>query len=75
MRSGTKLMGWVCQVTLSIDASCSLPDAAGKVRIWDTTQIEHPLKAEYQPLGAAIKDIAWSPDNKRIAVGGDGRGM
>lgn len=50
-------------------------DAYGKVRIWDTTQSDHVLKAEHQPLGAAIKDIAWSPDSKRIVVGGDGRGQ
>ncbi|XP_028391390.1 WD repeat-containing protein 1-like [Dendronephthya gigantea] len=50
-------------------------DVSGKVRIWDTTQAEHPLKADYQPLGGAIKDIAWSPDSKRIVVGGEGRGL
>jgi WD40 repeat protein len=57
----------------NLNQSPLLLDAAGKVRIWDTTQTEHPLKAEYQPLGGAIKDIAWSPDSKRITVGGDGR--
>lgn len=48
-------------------------DAAGKIRIWDTTQAEHLLKYEYQPLGGPIKDIAWSPDSKRIVVVGEGR--
>lgn len=48
-------------------------DAAGKVRIWDTTQEEHLLKYEYQPISGAVKDIAWSPDNKRIVVVGAGR--
>lgn len=53
----------------------SLSDASGKVRIWDTTQKTHILKAEYQPMSGPIKDIAWSPDSKRIVVGGDGRGL
>lgn len=48
-------------------------DVSGKIRIWDTTQKEHLLKYEYQPLSGAIKDIAWSPDSKRIAVAGEGR--
>ncbi|XP_020619123.1 WD repeat-containing protein 1-B-like isoform X1 [Orbicella faveolata] len=48
-------------------------DVSGKLRIWDTTQKEHLLKYEYQPLSGAIKDIAWSPDSKRIVVCGEGR--
>lgn len=48
-------------------------DSSGTIRIWDTTQKEHPLKAEFRVLGSAIYDIAWSPDSKRIIVGGDGR--
>lgn len=48
-------------------------DVSGKIRIWDTTQKEHLLKYEYQPIGGAIKDIAWTEDSKRIAVVGDGR--
>ncbi|GAU92570.1 hypothetical protein RvY_04633 [Ramazzottius varieornatus] len=48
-------------------------DAAGKVRIWDTTQKEHLLKNEFQPLGGSIKDLAWSGDSQRMAVCGDGR--
>ncbi|XP_064599768.1 WD repeat-containing protein 1-like [Liolophura sinensis] len=48
-------------------------DSRGKIRIWDTTQRTHLLKYEYQPLGGSIRDIAWSPDSKRIAVVGDGR--
>lgn len=48
-------------------------DVNGKIRIWDTVNPEHCLAHEYQPLGGAIKDIAWSPDSKRIVVGGDGR--
>lgn len=50
-------------------------DIAGKVRIWDTLSKEHILKADYQPLGGIVKDICWSPDGKRIAVGGEGRGV
>ena len=48
-------------------------DVSGKIRIWDTTQMEHILKYEYQPISGRIKDIAWSPDSKRIAVCGEGR--
>eukprot|EP00794_Sanderia_malayensis_P005444 gene5444-6126_t len=48
-------------------------DAGGKVRIWDALRPEHILKYEYQVLGGAIKDIAWTEDSKRIAVGGEGK--
>eukprot|EP00124_Ichthyophonus_hoferi_P001892 Ihof_evm9s112 gene=Ihof_evmTU9s112 len=48
-------------------------DVTGKLKIWDTTQAEHLCKYEYQPLSGAIKDLVWSEDSKRIAVGGDGR--
>merc|ERR1712137_884870 len=48
-------------------------DNIGGVRIWDTTQKEHPLKAEYRVLGAAVADLDWSEDSKRICVCGDGR--
>lgn len=48
-------------------------DAHGKVRIWDTTQETHIIKFETQVMGGAIKDICWSPDSKRILVGGAGR--
>lgn len=48
-------------------------DAHGKIRIWDTVNPEHILKAEYQPLGGAIKDVAWSHDSTKICVVGDGR--
>jgi WD repeat-containing protein 1 (actin-interacting protein 1) len=48
-------------------------DHAGKVRIWDTTNKEHILKNEFQPLGGCIKDLQWSADSQRIIVGGEGR--
>jgi len=48
-------------------------DVHGNVRIWDTLNKEHILKAEYQVLGSSIFDIDWSDDSKRIVVGGDGR--
>lgn len=47
-------------------------DEHGKVSIWDTTQEEHIVKNEYQPVGS-INDIAWDFESKRIAVAGDGR--
>ncbi|XP_066939442.1 actin-interacting protein 1 isoform X2 [Macrobrachium rosenbergii] len=49
-------------------------DQHGKVRIWDTVNPEHLLKAEYQPLGGAIRDLCWSHDSQRICVAGEGRG-
>ena len=48
-------------------------DQTGKVRIWDTTNKEHILKNEFQPLSGCIKDLQWSSDNQRILVGGEGR--
>jgi len=48
-------------------------DKSGKVRIWDTVNKEHILKNEFQPISGPIKDLAWSPDNQRIVVVGEGR--
>ena len=48
-------------------------DKSGKVRIWDTINKEHILKSEYQPISGPIYDIAWSQDNQRIVVVGEGR--
>jgi WD40 repeat protein len=48
-------------------------DSTGKVRIWDTTNKEHILKNEFQPLSGCIKDLQWSSDNQRLLVGGEGR--
>ncbi|XP_034543237.1 WD repeat-containing protein 1 [Notolabrus celidotus] len=48
-------------------------DVSGKLRIWDTTQKEHLLKNEFTPFSGPIKDIAWTSDNQRIALVGEGR--
>lgn len=48
-------------------------DQSGKVRIWDTTQSTHILKAEYPVISGPIRDVAWSEDSKRVAVVGEGR--
>lgn len=48
-------------------------DITGKVRIWDTVNIEHILKNEFQPFSGIIKDLDWSGDSQRIVVGGQGR--
>jgi len=48
-------------------------DNSGKVRIWDTVNKEHILKNEFQPISGPIKDLAWSADNQRIVVVGEGR--
>lgn len=48
-------------------------DQSGKIRIWDTVNKEHLLKNEFQPISGPIKDIAWSMDNQRMVVVGEGR--
>jgi len=48
-------------------------DASGKIRIWDTVNAEHILKAEYPCLGGPIKDLDWSPDSQKIVCGGEGK--
>jgi WD40 repeat protein len=48
-------------------------DVSGTLRIWDTTQAEHPLKIELKVLSGPILDIDWSEDSKRLVVVGDGR--
>lgn len=48
-------------------------DVRGNVRVWDTTQKEHPLKLECHPLSGAISDLAWSGDNARIVCCGEGK--
>jgi len=48
-------------------------DTSGVVKIWDTTQAEHPLKLELKPLSGPILDMVWSDDSKRIVVVGEGR--
>lgn len=48
-------------------------DNSGKIRIWDTTNPENILKFEYQPLGGAVKDLAWDGESKRMAIVGEGR--
>jgi len=48
-------------------------DQSGTLRIWDTTQLEHPLKIELKVLSGPIADIAWSADSQRIVVVGDGK--
>ncbi|KAK6019437.1 WD domain, G-beta repeat protein, partial [Ostertagia ostertagi] len=48
-------------------------DSAGNVRIWDTTQSTHILKAAYQVFSGSVRDIAWNDDSKRIAAVGEGR--
>ena len=48
-------------------------DTHGKVRIWDTTQETHIIKYEGHGLSGPIRDICWSPDSKRVILGGAGR--
>lgn len=48
-------------------------DVSGKIRIWDTVNPEHILKAEYPCIGGPIKDLDWSPDSQKIVCGGEGK--
>ncbi|KAI9217823.1 WD40-repeat-containing domain protein [Blastocladiella britannica] len=48
-------------------------DVRGNVRIWDATQPEQILKAEYPILSGAIRDLAWDAESKRIVAVGEGR--
>ena len=45
-------------------------DDQGCLRVW-ASRAPHAQKYEYRLIPGAIKDIAWSPDSKRIAVCGD----
>lgn len=51
-------------------------DVSGSVRIWaaHTLGCDHVLKVEHKPLSGTVDDMAWSADNQRIAVCGDGKG-
>ena len=53
--------------------AASFTDQSGKVRIWDTVNKEHICKIELQPFAGPIKDLAWSADNQRMVVVGEGR--
>lgn len=48
-------------------------DNQGKIRIWDTVNKDHVLKAEYHMLSGAATDMCWSDDSKRIVVVGAGK--
>lgn len=61
-----------CKWRLNAFYLCDL-DQSGKVRIWDTVNKEHILKNEFQPISGPIKDIAWSADNQRMVIVGEGR--
>ena len=45
----------------------------GKVRVWDTVNPEHILKAEHMALSAAVKDLDWTMDNQKLIAVGEGR--
>ncbi|XP_039263007.2 WD repeat-containing protein 1-like [Styela clava] len=48
-------------------------DETGEIRIWEPKHEEKKLKSKFRPFGGEIRDIAWGPESKRVAVGGDGR--
>lgn len=48
-------------------------DVQGNVRIWDTVNEEHVLKAAHRPIAARINDLCWDSDSKRIICVGEGK--
>lgn len=49
-----------------------ISDAGGVLRLWDTHNSEHIAKLEQTVLGSVF-DVAWSMDNSRVAVVGEGK--
>jgi hypothetical protein len=47
-------------------------DAAGKVRVWAFTHVDHLLKYELPSIGGEVEDIVWDSEAKRILVVGAG---
>eukprot|EP00698_Gefionella_okellyi_P008525 TRINITY_DN2115_c0_g1_i1.p1 TRINITY_DN2115_c0_g1~~TRINITY_DN2115_c0_g1_i1.p1 ORF type:complete len:598 (-),score=139.19 TRINITY_DN2115_c0_g1_i1:1179-2972(-) len=47
-------------------------DSSGQVRMWDTVNPEHISMTECHPVGV-VSDLAWSNDNQRLVVVGDGK--
>ena len=50
-------------------------DAGGFLRVWAWDNPEHRQKLENQALGAAILDLSWDSESKRICLCGDGKGV
>jgi len=50
-------------------------DAGGFLRVWAWDNPEHTTKLEVQVMGAAILDLCWDFESKRICVVGDGKGI
>lgn len=49
-------------------------DITGKVRIWSWDNPEHLTKLEYPAFAAAVYDLDWDHESKKITVCGDGSG-
>eukprot|EP00536_Pseudo-nitzschia_multiseries_P012358 jgi/Psemu1/260507/estExt_Genewise1Plus.C_4680021 len=58
------------KVSTSGAYACS-GDVRGKLRVWSIDNEEHLCKLEHQGLGAAVRDIAWDGESKRIAYAGE----
>jgi WD40 repeat protein len=54
-------------------AQCASGDKDGNLRVWWVSPKVTAGAAEYRPLSGTIRDIAWSHDDERVAVVGDGR--
>lgn len=52
---------------------CASGDASGNIMIWTMKADNMVVTYETKALGGAVKDIAWSHDDERIVVVGDGR--
>jgi WD40 repeat protein len=48
-------------------------DAHGQVLIWEIRKNDFSLRNTF-PINTSVKDISWSPDNKRIVVAGASNG-
>eukprot|EP01105_Mastigella_eilhardi_P023890 TRINITY_DN6102_c0_g1_i1.p1 TRINITY_DN6102_c0_g1~~TRINITY_DN6102_c0_g1_i1.p1 ORF type:complete len:601 (-),score=195.13 TRINITY_DN6102_c0_g1_i1:159-1961(-) len=77
LRSGDLYYEHPCQPTVAKYSPSGFyiasGDVQGNIRIWDTTQKEHPLKFEFRALSGAISDLAWNNENNRIIAAGDGK--
>jgi WD40 repeat protein len=49
-------------------------DEQGNVRIWATDNKDKTTKLEFRPIAKAVRDVAWTNDNQRVCVVGEGKG-
>eukprot|EP00762_Andalucia_godoyi_P001834 ANDGO_06006.mRNA.1 Actin-interacting protein 1 len=47
-------------------------DVSGRLRVWALDNEDRTIKLDIRPLAGRVFDVAWSMDNQRIAVVGEG---